>query len=178
MIIFDTETTGLVEPEAAPIEKQPRMIEFAAIKLNSETLEEISRMEFLCHPGKDLPPQIVKITGITDSMLKGKKSFAAHYHSLVDFFIGEKDLVAHNCQFDVDILRFELERMGKLLQFPWPSNHICTVEKTLPIKGHRLSLTKLHEHLFGEPFPSAHRAMVDVEALTRCVIEMRKQELM
>jgi len=177
VIVFDPETTGLVEPEAIPLKKQPQIIEFAAIKLDNETLEEVERFQFLCNPGKELPPQIVKITGINDRMLKGKPSFAHYYNDLVKFFLGEDQLVAHNCSFDVDLMRFELMRMGKLLQFPWPPTHLCTVEKTMPIKGNRLSLTKLHEYLFDKPFPSAHRAMVDVEALTRCVIELRKRDL-
>ncbi len=49
---------------------------------------------------------------------------------------------------------------------------ICTVESTEHIKGFRLTLTKLHEHLFGEAFPSAHRAENDVRPLTRCFIEL------
>lgn len=173
MIVFDTETTGLVEPEAARLESQPQIIEFAGIKLDDRTLEEVERLEFLCSIGKDLPFHIVKITGITDKMLKGKKTFAANYSNLVDFFKGEGTLVAHNASFDVDMIKFELMRMDKLLKFPWPEKHICTVESTIAIKGFRLSLTNLHEHLFEKGFPSAHRAMVDVEALTRCVIELR-----
>ena len=69
MIVFDTETTGLPAADAAPLAKQPHIIEFAAIKLDEDTLEEVSRLEFLSKPPIDLPPIITKITGITDADL-------------------------------------------------------------------------------------------------------------
>jgi len=49
------------------------------------------------------------------------------------------------------------------------------VQETEWIKGHRLSLSALHEELFGEPFSGAHRARVDVDALTRCFNELRQR---
>lgn len=46
-IVFDTETTGLLKPESAPLSEQPQIIEFAGIKVDFDTLEEIDRLEFL-----------------------------------------------------------------------------------------------------------------------------------
>jgi hypothetical protein len=46
----------------------------------------------------------------------------------------------------------------------WPDK-ICTVEQTVHLKGYRVSLSVLHETLFGMPFTGAHRAKVDVSAL-------------
>src|SRR5690625_5311649 len=34
------------------------------------------------------------------------------------------------------------------------------------------TLTELHEKLFGEPFAEAHNATADVEATTRCFLEL------
>ena len=174
MIIFDTETTGLVEPEATPIEKQPQIIEFAAVKLDTKTLDEIDRVEFLVNPGRPLPDKIVEITSIKDSDLQDQKPFAAYYNTLVNFFLGEWIMVAHNLAFDRDLLKFELMRMDKLTQFPWPPSHKCTVELTKHIKNLRLTLAGLHELAFDETFKGAHRAMVDVEALVRIVKWLRK----
>lgn len=175
IIVFDTETTDLVGKEATPLEKQPHMTEFAAIKLDPETLEEVDRLEFLVNPKQKLMPHIVKITNITDKMLEKKPTFGGYYPKLINFFIGGTEIVAHNCTFDVDILRFELMRIDRLLQFPWPPTHTCTVEQTLHIKGERMSLKNLYKHLFnGEVFKDAHRAMSDVEALTRCYRELKK----
>jgi len=175
MIIFDTETTGLAKAKAARLSDQPQIIEFAAIKLDDTTLDEVSRLEFLCNPGVPLEPVIVKITGINDSMLKGKKPFAGHLEDLADFWRGEKYSVAHNHAFDSNMMDFELSRLEKVSKFPWCSNQVCTVDASYPFKNFRLSLTKLHHHLFGVDFPSAHRAMADVEGLTRCTIELIRQ---
>lgn len=169
MIIFDTETTGLLKSSIVDLEQQPKIIEFAAIKLDDKTLEEVDRIEFLVNPGHALPAVITKITGIEDSDLKDVKPFVDYYEQLTNFFLGEKYLIAHNVAFDVGMLTTELSRIGRLTQFPWPPIQICTVNKTMTIKGYRLKLSILYSHLFGEEFKEAHRAMNDVMALVRCV---------
>ncbi len=185
MIIFDTETTGLVEPYASPLAKQPHIIEFAAIKLQDEPpYGELeceddhgiipSRIEFLVKPPIPLPEIITKITGLTDEDLKNESPFTEYYLALVRFFLGERHLIAHNVQFDVDLLRFQLQRMGCLLRFPWPPNHHCTVNLNMDIKGHRIKQDQLFDYVTGgaegaRAEAGAHRAMADVEDLTTIV---------
>lgn len=186
MIIFDTETTGLPQKSKHPnmLQKQPHIIEFAGIKLDDMTMEEVDRIEFLCRPPLEiLDPIITKITGITMKPIRGnedhtrylndKPPFKTFFPKLQEFFLGEEIMVAHNVTFDKDMLWFETERLGKTTNFPWPKDHICTVEKTYSFRNHRLKLIQLHEELFGEGFEEAHQAMADVEALARCVIELR-----
>lgn len=177
MIIFDTETTGLLKASIVDLDKQPKIIELAAIKIDDKTLEEVDRIEFLVNPQHELPKEIIKITGLTDEKLKDAKTFEYHYEQLVDFFIGERFLLAHNIAFDIGMLKNDLARIGRMTQFPYPPRQICTVVQTNKIKGYRLNLSALHTHLFGETFKEAHRAMNDVEALTRCVRELIKQQL-
>jgi DNA polymerase-3 subunit alpha len=38
------------------------------------------------------------------------------------------------------------------------------------------TLTEIHQHLFGEPFNEAHNATADVEATTRCFLELLRKE--
>ena len=175
MIVFDTETTGLPIPEAAPLSKQPHIIEFAAIKLRDDDLEEVGRLEFLAKPPVQLADKITEITGLTDAKLADEKPFAAHFKKLADFFLGERFMIAHHVIFDRDMLRFELLRLDKLLQFPWPPNPLCTVELSHSIKGRRMKMGELHEHAVGFEFKDAHRAMPDVEALVRVVRWMREK---
>lgn len=177
MIIFDTETTGLLKASIVDLDKQPKIIELAAIKLDDTTFEELGRIEFLVQPGHELPKEIIKITGLTDEKLKDAKTFEHHYQKLVDFFIGERFLVAHNISFDMGMLKNDLARIGRMTQFPYPPVQICTVNQTIKIKGYRLNLSAMHQHLFGETFKEAHRAMNDVEALARCVKELFKQQI-
>ena len=163
MIVFDLETTGLPKAEGSDLDMQPRIIEFGAIKVD-DNLEEVDRLEFFCNPGHELDPQIIKITNITDDMLKDKKPFIAHYKDLCEFFIGQREIVAHNLPFDRKVLRFELERVDKLTKFPWPIEHICTVEVGQQVWGKMRKLGDIYEELFGFKIENAHRSINDVKA--------------
>lgn len=178
MIVFDTETTNLTNPDLVALDQQPKIIEFAAIKLDDFDLLEIERLEFLCNPGEPLLPEVTAINHITDEMLQGESSFAAHYWDLANFFLGETTMVAHNMSFDKALLKFDLMRIGKEFSFPWPMNQICTVEASFSINNKRMRLGDLHKHCCGEEFKDAHRAMPDTEALVRCVRWLRKNNLL
>lgn len=178
MIIFDTETTGLPKPDSCPLEEQPKIIEFAAVKLDNKTLKKVDEIEFLINPGEKLEAIITKITGLTDASLKDAAPFVAYYPALVDFFLGERSMAAHYLAFDRSLLSFDLQRIDKLTRFPWPADHICTVEASYPIKNHRLKLTDLYQIVTGSVHKEAHRAMADVEALATCVRWMRKKGML
>ena len=178
IIIFDTETTGLPSPIIKGLDSQPHIVEFAAIKLDGNTLEEIDRIQFLVKPPISMPIEVVKIHGITDAKLEHENPFSFYYQPLVDFFIGTEIIIAHNVAFDICMLKFELQRLGRITQFPWPPIHICTVNQTIKMLNYRLTLMQLYEHLFKRPFVDAHRAMNDVGALTSIVRELVKRELL
>lgn len=173
MIIFDTETTGLIKSGLKPLSEQPEIIEFAAIKLDDATLEEVNRIEFMCKPQVlPLPRKITEITGIKTEDLADKEPFSYHFPELAKFFFAERVSFAHNHAFDTVMVSLELRRMKKQYKFPWTPVQFCTANGTMKLAGHRLNLQKLHKYLFGKEFAEAHRAMNDVEALTRCVKEL------
>ena len=178
MIVCDTETTGLLQPEVTPIEQQPKIIEFAGIKLDDATLEVVGSFSFLCNPGELLQPIITKITGITDADLKGKPPFQAFYLDLVDFFLGERIFVAHNASFDIGMMTVELKRLGTINKFPWPFRHVCTIELTQHWFPKYPKLTELYKKLFGKVPDQRHRALGDVEILVECVRALRKEGLL
>jgi DNA polymerase III alpha subunit (gram-positive type) len=165
MITLDFETTGLVGPVALPLDKQPQIIEATLSKLDDKTLKELDRLTRFINPGRSLPPDIVKATGITDKMLVGSNPFVEHYPAFCQIFLGEKIICAHNCAFEVGCLEAELRRIGKLTQFPWPPRRICTVEASLHLKKHRLKLGDLYQLATGKEIKGAHRTSVDVDAL-------------
>lgn len=178
MILFDTETTGLPIPLAAPVAKQPFIIDICAIRLNDKTLvEEACYNELVNTPGR--PPisaEITKITGITEEMLKGKLPFASHVNSLVGLWIGERHSVAHNHDFDATLLTFELTRLGLLTRFPWAPNRICTVEANYYLQNKRLKMGDLFKIATGRDLAGAHRAINDVRGLAEIVRWMRKHK--
>ena len=174
-LVFDTETTGLVKNSLIPLKDQPRIIELFGHLIDTDTDngESVDELEFFANPGMPLEPIITKITGITDSDLRSEKPFSANANRLKQMLIRADSIVAHNLSFDLAMLQNEFSRLGEALASP--TRKICTVEQSEWYCGHRLSLTALHEHLFGEPFAGAHRARHDVDALTRCFLEMVKR---
>lgn len=178
MIVFDTETTGLVAPLLTPLDQQPEIIEFAAIKLDDHSLEEVAAFSSLVKP-KVLPldPKITQITGITSAQLAPERPFAAYYLDLCTFFAGEHKLVGHNLDFDRQLLSFELQRIDRTTRFPWPWVHVCTVEASFHINGYRLSQDKLYQHFMGRPPEGAHRALNDVRNLADVIRVMRQEDL-
>ncbi len=168
MIIFDTETTGFLRAFDAKIELQPHMTEICCVRVDKE-FNMIGEFESLVKPGIPIPEATIKINGIDDAMVADAPSFIEIYDELAQLFLGEDILVAHNANFDVGVLWYELARLGFQANFPWPMRHICTIEKTMHIEGKRLNLGKLHKYATGLEFVSgAHRAKNDVYALVRC----------
>jgi DNA polymerase-3 subunit alpha len=173
-LIFDTETTDLISNSLLPEKHQPKVIEFFGHIVEDDGTV-VRELEFLCNPGHRLEKITTDITGITNDMVADQPPFMA-FEGDVRGLIGEADaVVAHNLSYDFDVVNFELKRCGTMDLVRWPRIRICTVQETEWFKGYRLNLSALHEHLFGVPFSGAHRARADVEALTRCYVELRKR---
>lgn len=175
MIIFDTETSGLTRAVDTDIAKQPRIIEYFGLKVNDKTFEIEGELELLIYPGEAISQEITDITKITNAMLQGKPTFPQIFQQLATFHLGESYIVGHNISFDVDMLTFELKRIGKLLNFPWPMVHICTVEASEHLEGRRMKLADLYKHLTGNTLVDAHRARNDVMATYECLKELIAQ---
>lgn len=169
ILIFDTETTGLPKSKLVPLDRQPQIIELFAISYEDE--KEISTFDAMFNPGKPLDKKITQITGISDEMLTDKPAFSERAEEIKALIEDHELVVAHNLSFDMAMVNFEINRCNKAVAWPRP---LCTVEATIHIKGHRLNLNALHNHLFGEDFTGAHRAETDVRALARCFFELRK----
>ncbi|OGB89900.1 hypothetical protein A2625_05525 [candidate division WOR-1 bacterium RIFCSPHIGHO2_01_FULL_53_15] len=150
-IIIDTETTGL-EPQSNEI------IEVAALKIVKGEIAD--SFASLININGDLPPEIVRITGITREMLDdGEDKFAVM--EKLHAFAADTPLVAHNVDFDLPFLNRHLgETLGQTL----PNPTICTLKlsrRLLPgLPSHKLAKVAAH---FQIPTPLTHRAPGDVE---------------
>jgi DNA polymerase III subunit epsilon len=103
-IVFDTETTGL-DPRDGH-----RLVEFAGIEL-VERVPTGRHLHFYVNPGRAMPPEAQAVHGITDDFLADKPGFGSQAHALCAF-LQDAVLVAHNAQFDMRFLNFELEQCG------------------------------------------------------------------
>jgi len=176
IIVFDTETTSLLAPEIAGADAQPHLVEFAGVKINHQ-LQTIDQLNFMVKPRVPIPEDATKVHGYTDETVKGMKPFAAHWRILADWFLGATHCVGHNLQYDKLVLSWELIRIGKQLNFPWPPGAICTVEEIQKLKGYRMSLSDLYVELMGESFHNAHSAVADVQATAKVFIKMVEKEM-
>jgi DNA polymerase III epsilon subunit-like protein len=172
LVAFDTETTGLVDTLAVADDRLPEVIEFYGV-LVDEDGSMIREVETLVRPRKKIPAEITRITTITNEDVRDAPAFDLVADEIADLIQSAPMVVAHNIGYDIEVLNLEFKRIGAVLR--WPKIRICTIEQTMHFKGHRLSLSDLHEHLFGEKFAGAHRARADVEATVRCVMELKKR---
>lgn len=179
-LFFDTETTGLVGKELLPLEKQPYLTEFAGVLFARADgqWQEVKSLEFLIKPPVPITDEIERITGITNSMLEMVPPFAYRVQDIKDFFNSATHICGHNLTFDMDMIDLEFRRIGATWRPQHRQKHICTVERTEYIKGHRMSLGDLHEHCFGSRFDGAHRAMIDVRATIRCAQYLLQEKML
>ena len=186
-VLFDTETTGLLKPKVSDIHLQPQVIEYYGMKVVHRAdgvIEKVDEFETYLRPAKEFNESVItKITGITNAMVKDAPTFFDIHEDLIAFHAGATRKVAHNAAFDVAMVKNEVLRLyadGNLTEeqaVDWighydASKALCTVQKTMFIQQRRLSLTNLHQELFGKPFENAHRARNDVEALFDCYAEL------
>lgn len=168
IVIFDTETTGLLLPDNAPLEQQPKIIEFYGVRINEE-FSILNEVETFINPGEPITPEITRITGIKDSDVAGAPVFNEVADQIFELFNGCDLSVAHNIAFDNGMLENEFQRIGK--QRCQVKKDLCTVEQMTSQLGYRISLGAMYNKFFQKAF-KAHRAKNDVQALVRCFHHM------
>lgn len=111
--VFDLETTGLSA-------LNNHITEIGAVIMqNGKVLRSFNTF---VDPGEPIPENIVKLTGITDDMVKGAPCEKEAVQMLQDF-VGDRILIAHNAGFDTGFLRRVCEENG----MPFTSTYIDTV---------------------------------------------------
>ncbi len=94
-VVIDLETTGLMK-------KTDRIIEIGALKIREG--EVVDTYQTLLYPGFPLREETVQITGITDDMLRGKRSFSQAADELLAF-LEEDVLLGHSIADDYAFLK-------------------------------------------------------------------------
>ncbi|MEM9001632.1 MAG: DNA polymerase III subunit alpha [Bacteroidota bacterium] len=184
-LIFDTETTGLPKRWDAPItdtDNWPRCIQIAW-QLHDEWGNLLDHQDYLVKPeGFNIPYEAEQVHGISTA-LAAKEGIPLRevLERFNEALAKAKFIVGQNVGFDVNIMgcEFYREEIDNPLQ-KRPVLDTCTeaTAELCKIPGGRggkfklPTLTELHEYLFGETFAEAHNATADVEATTRCFLEL------
>ena len=103
-IVFDTETTGL-DPFTGD-----RVVEIGCVELINH-LPTPNNFHVYINPERDMPEEAFKVHGLSEEFLSEKPKFAEIAQDFHDF-IKDTVIIAHNAQFDVKFLNWELEHAG------------------------------------------------------------------
>ncbi|MEO5776699.1 MAG: DNA polymerase III subunit alpha, partial [Flavobacterium sp.] len=189
-LIFDTETTGLPRNWSAPItdtDNWPRCIQIAW-QLHDELGNLIEHQDYLVKPeGFNIPFDAERIHGISTELAEAQGIALSEVLEKFNIALSKsKFIVGQNVGFDVNIMGCEFHRMGIQSQMnSMPVLDTCTevTASLLKLPGGRggkfklPTLTELHSYLFGVPFSEAHNATADVEATTRCFLELINRQV-
>ncbi|MFA4980404.1 MAG: PHP domain-containing protein, partial [Sphingobacterium sp.] len=189
-IIFDTETTGLPKRWDAPItdtDNWPRCIQLAW-QIHDEMGNLVEHHDFLIKPdGFDIPYDSEKIHGISTALAEEQGVPLQEVLEKFNVALNKaKFVVGQNIGFDLNIMGCEFYRYSVASNMAnMPVLDTCTevTAELLKIPGGRggrfklPNLTELHSYLFGVPFAEAHNATADVEATTRCFLELVRREV-
>ena len=175
-LIFDLEMTGS-ESDYHDI------IQIGAV-LADEQWNKVSEFESLVYP--DNPETISKYseeihgisTALADQFGEPIEQVLAEFNEALG---KAKFVVGQNVGFDINVTGCEFYRYGvetPMVEMPVLDTCTETTANLCKIPGGRggrfklPTLTELHSHLFGEAFKEAHNATADVEATTRCFLEL------
>jgi DNA polymerase-3 subunit epsilon len=158
-VVFDTETTGL-DPRSGD-----RIVEVGCIELVNY-LPTGRELQIYINPGRPVSEATVRITGITNEVLRGKPPFS--HPDVVDrlmSFFGDDPIVAHNAEFDRTFLNYELELLGRV-QLP-RERFIDTV---ILAREHRPGSPASLDALEGREL---HGALKDARLLSMAYLELK-----
>ncbi|MCK0144523.1 DNA polymerase III subunit alpha [Arenibacter sp. F26102] len=189
-LIFDTETTGLPKRWDAPYtdtDNWPRCIQIAW-QLHDDMGNLVESQDYLVQPdGFNIPYDAEQIHGISTELAQQKGIPIGDVLEKFNAALSKtKFVVGQNVGFDLNIMGAEFHRYqveNSLQELPILDTCTEHTAQLCQIPGGRggkfklPTLTELHQYLFGEPFGEAHNATADVEATTRCFLELvRKKE--
>ncbi|GGW51400.1 DNA polymerase III subunit alpha [Arenibacter certesii] len=188
-LIFDTETTGLPKRWNAPytdVDNWPRCIQIAW-QLHDEMGRLVESQDFLVRPdGFNIPYDAEQIHGISTELAEEKGVAIQEVLEKFNEALGKaKFVVGQNVGFDLNIMGAEFHRYqveNNLQELPvldTCTEHTAQLCQIPGGRGGRFklpTLTELHQYLFGAPFGEAHNATADVEATTRCFLELVRRK--
>jgi DNA polymerase III epsilon subunit family exonuclease len=160
-VVFDLETTGL---SAA----RNRICEIGAVRVRA--LELADSFQSLVNPGRSLPEQVARLTGLRDPELRRAPSASAVLRRFLAF-AGDDLLVAHNARFDQRFLEAQLMQVhGRRLSEP-PLCTAALARRLLEGRIRRVGLASL-AHFFGVSTRPCHRALPDAEATAEVLVRL------
>lgn len=152
--VLDIETTGVSF-------RTEKITEIAVAKIRNG--EKVAEFSTFVNPEIPIPEHIVKITNITDDMVKDAETIDKVMPKFLEF-VGSDVLVAHNAGFDIGFLRYNAENLGLKLENIYIDTLSLSRALFTDFKKHKLGI--IAEKL-GIQVDVAHRALDDVITLIK-----------
>ena len=162
-VVLDTETTGLRPSEGH------RVIEIAAIEIIDYLPTGKTYQQYI-NPQRDVPETSFKVHGLSYEFLKDKPLFENIVKELLEF-VGEDPIIAHNVDFDIGFLNYELNACGLESLKNEKIDTVSIAREKFP--GQSVSLDALCKRFaIDNTQREKHSATIDTELLARVYIEL------
>lgn len=159
-VVYDTETTGL-DPNTE------FLTEIGAVVVENGQITET--FGTFVNPGKPIPPKIVELTGINDSMVADAPTPDEAVRMFAEFAKG-RVLIAHNAhKFDMRFMHIAAKRAGIELDNAYIDTLPMAQNLYPGLRNYKLDT--INDHLEIEPF-NHHRAVDDAMALAKIFCKM------
>ena len=163
-VVVDVETTG-------GRGENHRVTEIGAVKVRGGRI--VDRFQTLLNPQRSIPPNIIRLTGISPAMVE-KAPYFVDVADEFEAFMQDAIFVAHNVEFDYGFIAAEFRRIGRSFRYP----KMCTCASMRRLyPGHRsYSLASLCR-AYGIPLRQHHRALCDAEAAAELLLLINEKRL-
>ena len=161
IVVFDIETTGLSS-------LRDEITEIGAVIIQNG--RERGRFQTYVNPGRPIPREITRLTGISDSDVKDAPPVREAVNDFLKF-AGRRPLAAHNAEFDMGFIYEACLRHGIDFE-PSYLDTLALARALLPeLKSHKLNLVAAH---LGLPEFNHHRASDDAVTAGLILTELMK----
>lgn len=148
MIFLDLETTGF-DP------KEDKIIEFSAVRVDDD-FQVLETLDFMVNPEKEIPKQVIQITGIEQADVENAQPFSARVDE-VRKFLQDDVIIGHNISFDISFLQnYSLLETNESID-------TCDIA-TITFPGHASYALEVLSDVLGIEHQYKHRALGDVLA--------------
>lgn len=165
-IVFDTETTGI-----DPLEGH-RLVEIGCVELVN--LLPTGRVyQAYINPERDMPVEAFRVHGLSSEFLSDKPVFSQVVEGFLEFLGEDSRLVAHNADFDMRFINWELENVGfGPLSSSRVVDTLAMARRKFP--GMRASLDNLCRRFNVDlSVRTKHGALLDSELLAEVYLELK-----
>ena len=193
IMVFDTETTGLPPKNRQCMDpaQWPYIIQLSYLVYDTDTdkIQDLKDVIISLGTHIPIPDESVAIHGITREMsIQRGTDIRIALFDFKSALMQCSKCVAHNLEFDTNMLQMEARRNQMSFFFPSPfctmlnSTDLCKLPSSSPAfagKGYKWpKLLELHEHLFQRIPKNAHNSKIDTIVTLRCYhMLVHKQDL-